>query len=158
METRLEIAMTPEMTYSQSGLELTEHFEADGGPKTTSYWDARGKCWTIGYGHTGSDVVEGLTWTPEQCQVALAKDILWAASVVNKHVLVALDQHQFDALCDFTFNSGSGHFEGSTLLRLVNAGDFAGADLEFGKWVKSGGVVLSGLVRRRMAEANLFSS
>ena len=149
--------MAPEknyLTYSQSGLELTESFE---GCRLSAYHDSKGVL-TIGYGHTGSDVVPGLVWTLGQCQVALAKDILWAASVVNQHVTVSLDQHQFDALVDFTFNDGSGNFEGSTLLRLVNAGDFVGADKEFGKWVRSGGVVLSGLVRRRLAEAKLFNS
>jgi lysozyme len=150
--------MTPNMTYSQSGLELTESFEASGGPRLTSYWDAHGGCWTIGFGHTGTDVTEGLMWTAEQCQLSLAKDILRAAAVVNQHVLLSLTQHAFEALVDFTFNEGSGNFEKSTLLRLVNSGDMAGADLEFGKWVKSGGVVLSGLIRRRAAETKLFSS
>ena len=146
--------MTPEMTYSQSGRELTESFE---GCRLSAYQDPKG-IWTIGYGHTGTDVTEGLVWTTEQCQLALAKDILWAASVVNQHVLVSLTQHAFDALVDFTFNAGSGNFEKATLLKLVNSRDMARADLEFGKWVKSGGVVLSGLVRRRADEAKLFAS
>ena len=149
-----KLTLTPEMTYSQAGLSLTESFE---GCKLSAYQDPKG-VWTIGYGHTGPEVVLGLVWTLDQCQVALAKDILWAASVVNNHVRVSLDQRQFDALVDFTFNDGSGNFENSTLLKLVNSGDLAGADEEFGKWVESGGVVLSGLVRRRLAESTLFAS
>ena len=150
----MESFLTPEMTYSQTGLELTESFE---GCRLSAYQDPRG-IWTIGYGHTGPEVVSGLTWTLEQCQTALTKDILRAVSVVNRLVVVSLPQAQFDALVDFTFNDGSGNFENSTLLKLVNAGDTSGADLEFGKWVKSGGVVLSGLVRRRQAEAALFTT
>ena len=141
------------MQYSSSGLELTESFE---GVRLTSYQDSKG-VWTIGFGHAGPEVVPGLVWTTEQCVDALDKDIEWAVSVVNSLVHVALGQHQFDALVDFTFNDGSGNFQSSTLLKLVNAGNFAEADEEFGKWVKSGGVVLSGLVRRRLAEAKLFA-
>lgn len=143
------------LTYSQSGLELTEAFE---GCVLTAYSDAGKGILTIGFGHTGPDVVPGLVWTQEQAIAALENDIAWAANIVNHFVVPTLEQHQFDALVDFTFNDGAGNFENSNLLRLVNAGDMAAADLEFAKWVHSGGKVLSGLVRRRAAEAALFNS
>jgi lysozyme len=143
------------LTYSQSDLELTEAFE---GCVLTAYNDAGKGILTIGYGHTGSDVVPGLVWTKEQAQTALLNDIAWASKVVNHFVVPTLEQHQFDALVDFVFNAGTEAFENSTLLRLVNAGNMQAADLEFGKWVHAGGKVLSGLVRRRAAEAALFNS
>ena len=62
------------------------------------------------------------------------------------------------AVVDFAYNLGIGHYEGSTLRRKVDAGDWAGAKAEFGKWVKGGGQVLPGLVKRRAAEAALLGS
>ncbi len=143
------------LTYSQSGPELTEAFESC---ELVAYNDAGKGILTIGYGHTGPDVVPGLVWTKEQAVTALMNDIVWAEKIVNHFVVPTLEQHQFDALVDFTFNDGAGNFENSTLLRLVNAGNMAAADHEFAKWIHAGGKVLSGLVRRRAAEAALFNS
>jgi GH24 family phage-related lysozyme (muramidase) len=75
---------------------------------------------------------------------------------VNRLVTVPLTQNQFDALVSFTFNLGEGALEESTLRRKLNAGDYEGAAAEFGKWVKAGGQILPGLVRRRKDEAELF--
>lgn len=144
--------------YSQTGLQLTEHFEADGGPVLTAYWDSTGKKWTIGFGHTGSDVHEGLVWTPQQCQTALENDIAWAERIVNRYATDNLNQSQFDALVDFTFNVGATAFINSSLLRYVNASNMPAAKLEFGKWVRSGGKILNGLVARRHAEETLFTN
>jgi GH24 family phage-related lysozyme (muramidase) len=73
-------------------------------------------------------------------------------------VKVSVTQNQFDALVDFVFNLGQGKFAGSTLLRGLNAGDFSGAAAEFVKWDHAGGQVVPGLLRRRLAEAQLFQS
>jgi lysozyme len=59
------------------------------------------------------------------------------------------------ALIDFTFNLGAGQLRASTLRRKVNAGDWQAVPDELRKWVKGGGRVLPGLVRRREAEAAL---
>lgn len=68
-----------------------------------------------------------------------------------------LTQNQFDALVSFTYNLGEGNLKSSTLLKKVNAdpNDPTIRD-EFMKWVKAGGKVLPGLVKRREAEANLY--
>ena len=66
------------------------------------------------------------------------------------------NQHQFDAMVDFTFNVGCSAFRHSTLLKKVNAGDMWGASNEFMKWVYVGKKKVPGLVRRRTAERNLF--
>jgi len=133
---------------------LTEQFE---GLRLTAYQDSVG-VWTIGYGHTGSDVRPGLTITQEQASALLQQDVAGAVAAVNRLVTVTLTQNQFDALVDFTFNEGQGNLASSTLLRELNAGNTAGAAAQFLVWVYAGGVQLPGLVKRRQAEAALFQS
>ena len=65
-------------------------------------------------------------------------------------------QGQFDALVSFTFNLDAGRLGGSTLLILLNRGNYAGAAAQFGRWDKSGGTTLPGLVKRRAAVVALF--
>jgi GH24 family phage-related lysozyme (muramidase) len=67
-------------------------------------------------------------------------------------------QHQFDAMVSFAYNIGVANLAGSTLLKLHKAGDFAGAQQQFGRWNKAAGKVLPGLTRRRAAEAALYGS
>lgn len=86
------------------------------------------------------------------------EDTQAAVNAVNQKVSVPLSQNQFDALVDFTYNEGVGNFSGSTLLRKLNQGDYAGAEAEFQKWVYSGGQRNSNLVNRRYADAQLFNS
>lgn len=92
-----------------------------------------------------------------------AEDLLRATLVkyedaVNEMVEVDLTQGQFDALVDFSYNIGSGALRKSTLLKLLNDGDYEGAGLEFCKWVKGGGRTLPGLVKRRTVEYALWLS
>jgi lysozyme len=138
--------------YSAAGLALTKQFE---GLELKAYQDSVG-VWTIGYGHTGADVKKGLTITEEQASVLLAADVAWAVTCVNKSVKSAINQNQFDAMVDFVFNLGCAAFGQSTLLRMVNAGDFAGAAGQFLRWNKAGGKVLAGLTKRRQGEMGLF--
>jgi lysozyme len=140
--------------YSANGLALTEKFE---GLRLDAYQDSVG-VWTIGYGHTGPDVHPALTITQEQAEILLAADIAWAAACVNKAVKSSINQNQFDALVDFTFNLGCASLVQSSLLRLVNAGDFAGAAQQFLRWNKAKGQVLRGLTLRRQAEMDLFNT
>jgi lysozyme len=144
----------PNFKYSKAGLALTQGFEDC---KLAAYQDPVG-IWTIGYGHTGTDVVERLTITQDQAEILLAADVAWAVTCVNKSVKSAINQNQFDALVDFVFNLGCAKFGNSTLLQLVNATEFARAAKEFSKWNKAGGKVLRGLTRRRQAEASLFQT
>jgi lysozyme len=142
------------LSYSDQGLALTEQFE---GLQLTAYQDPVG-VWTIGYGHTGSDVQPGLTITQEQASDLLLQDVAGAVAAVNRLVTVPLTQNQFDALVDFTFNVGQGNLASSTLLRELNAGNTEGAAAQFLVWVYAKGVELPGLVTRRQAEAALFQS
>lgn len=143
-----------DFVYSGKGLELTKSFE---GLRLQSYQDCGG-VWTIGYGHTGAEVCEGLKVSEAEAEQYLRSDIASAVRCVNEKVLERISQYQFDALVDFCFNAGRGNFQQSTLLRKVNLGDFAGAVVQFGLWVHAGGEVMPGLVRRRKAEAALFAT
>jgi lysozyme len=141
------------MDYSPDGLKLTESFE---GCRLQAYLDSVGVP-TIGYGHTHG-VAMGMTCTQEQADAWLQQDVQGAVQAVNKFVTVPLTQQQFDALVDFTFNLGSGALQHSTLLRLLNSGNYQGAAGEFEKWDKAGGKVLPGLLRRRQAERDMFNT
>ena len=145
------------MNYSKNGLHLTEQFE---GCKLTAYPDPAtgGDPWTIGYGHTGSDVHKGLTITQEQAEELLMKDIQKAVQSVNSKVTTDITQNEFDALVDFVFNCGAGNFAGSTLLKKINAGDMEGAAHEFEKWDMAAGKHMAGLLKRRHAETLEFIS
>lgn len=145
--------MLHRMNVSPNCATITKQFE---GCKLEAY-----KCpaekWTIGYGHTGPDVYEKLKIDQARADQLLMLDLQSAQSTVNNLVEPQITQNQFDALCDFVFNCGAGNFKSSTLLKLVNEKKFDEAALEFGKWTKGGGKVLPGLVKRRAAEAELFS-
>ena len=121
-------------------------------------WSAfDGKPWTIGWGHTGAEVKPGLVWTQKQCDDTLTRDLAKFEKAVSDVVTVKLNQSQFDALVDFTYNLGKGNLQASTLLTKLNGGDYKGAAAEFPKWRKAGGQVLWGLVKRRAAEQALFN-
>lgn len=144
--------MNNNLTYSATGRALTEFSE---GFRSTAYQDSGG-VWTIGYGHT-KGVTKGMTCTQAQADQWLADDVKEASDAVNKLVQVPLNQNQFDALVDFVFNLGIGNFQGSTLLKLLNQGDYAGASNEFPKWNHDNGKVVAGLTIRRLAEQKLFN-
>lgn len=143
------------MTYKTGpkGLALIKHFEG--------YRDAAYLCpanvWTIGYGTTAG-VRRGQRCTTAQAEAFLRADLAKFETAVNKGVRTPITQEQFDALVAFAYNVGAGAFAGSTLLRQINAGNFSLARANFLKWNKGGGRVLTGLVRRRTAEADLFET
>lgn len=142
------------MEYSKQGLALTESFESC---RLTAYQDVKG-VWTCGWGHVGTEVVEGYTMTQNQADMALAEDMNYAERMVNSMVTVQLTQGEYDALCDFAFNCGCNAEKGSTLLKLVNAGMFAAAAEQFEKWDHASGQVVAGLLRRRLAEKEEFTN
>jgi lysozyme len=116
----------------------------------------QGGIWTIGYGHTGPEVKEGLSITQSQADDLLEGDISAAVGCVRRMVQRPIHQNQFDALVDFVFNLGCSSLAGSTLLGCVNAGRFEEAALEFLRWNHIRGTVAKGLTRRRKSEVDLF--
>jgi lysozyme len=117
---------------------------------------ASGAPWTIGWGHTGPEVHQGLVWTQAQADAQLLADMARAEANVRAFVKVPLSREEFIALCDFAFNIGNQAFDTSTLLAKLNRYDLEGAIAEFAKWNKAGGRVLNGLIRRRDGEKALF--
>jgi len=142
--------MNENLLYTGQG--LTEQFE---GCELTAYQDSGGVL-TIGYGHT-EGVTQGMTCTQAQAEAWLSADIQWAVSVVRGAVTVPLTQNEFNALVDFVFNVGSANFQSSTLLKDLNAGNFAAAALQFDRWDVAGGKAVAGLLRRRIAEEGEFN-
>lgn len=112
--------------------------------------------WTIGYGQTGPDIVEGVQWTIWQAEEALKTVLAKFAAAVDRLVTVELTDNQRAALICLTYNIGEGNFKSSTLLKVLNRGKYTEAANEFLKWNKSGGKVLNGLTARRAAEQALF--
>lgn len=126
--------------------------------------------WTCGWGSTVG-VHPTTQWTREEATEALRWEMATHEQAVEKMAKVSLTQGQFDALVSLCYNIGAGALAKSTLMRHLNAGDYARAASHFGDFkrarvrgatarlykVKDGtSVVLPGLVTRRAAEAQLF--
>jgi lysozyme len=123
----------------------------------TSYQD-EGGIWTVGWGHTGSDVKPNMTITSEKAQALFKQDVSEAVYACDDDLPFSLTQNQFDAVVSFTFNCGVGAEEHSTLLALIKAGNLSAASQEFLKWDHVNGQVSDGLLRRREAEKALFDA
>lgn len=97
----------------------------------------------------------GKTYTQAECQVQLERDLARHAEGVMGCIHVPLSTGQKIAFVDLGYNIGTTAFCSSTLARKANAGDMAGACAELSRWVRAGGQVLPGLVKRRQAEREL---
>jgi GH24 family phage-related lysozyme (muramidase) len=149
------------MKLSNRGTELIGNFE---GFVDHPYNDpSPGRHCTIGFGHLIHHGPCGpgdhRTWgtiSRERGLQLLGQDAQSREAAVEQLVQVPLNQNEFDALVSLVYNIGAGAFADSTVLRELNAGRRGKAAQAFMMWVKSGGVTLPGLVRRREAEMRLF--
>ena len=152
------------MNISDIGIALIKQFE---GFSATPYLCPAGK-WTVGYGHVltppyggaGSPAGTGPRnkcgdITEEQAHQLLLNDLTPMLAALNRLIAAPISQNQFDALASFIYNIGIGAFAGSTLLRMLNAGE-AGVEKEFLRWIYAAKTPLPGLIRRRKAEMELF--
>ena len=147
------------MKISARGLELIKDFE---GFSSTSYLDVV-NIPTIGWGNTyysdGRKVKLGeqisKTDALKLLEVVANRDF---ADKIFPAIKVKVTQNQFDAMVSLAYNIGVGAFLKSTLLKKVNAGDFAGAGEQFLRWNRAGGKELLGLTKRREREKQLFLS
>ncbi len=138
------------MKISSKGLALIKQFE---GCRLKAYkCVSTEKYYTIGYGHYGADVSADMTITQAQADAFLVADITKFEGYVNATGLT-LNQNQFDALVSFTYNCGQSNLK--KLIANRTLGQIADALLLYNK---SGGKVLSGLVKRREAEQALFNT
>lgn len=128
---------------NEAGRELIKHFE---GYFPEAYKDPVG-IWTIGSGHTGlkhrdGTVYAGRVISKEEGEKLFSHDMDFFEGRVEKYISVPLNDNEFAALVSFDFNTGG--IADSTLRRKLNAGDRAGAALEFRRWDKAGGRTLRG--------------
>jgi lysozyme len=146
------------MIPGKSCIELVKEFE---GCYLDAYKDPIGIP-TIGIGTIkypdGRKVKMGDKITLKQAEELLMHELNTKAIAIQHHFFnVAINQNQFDALLSFTYNLGVGALGKSTLLKKVKSNhNDPSIRNEFMKWVRAGGRVLPGLVRRRKAEADLY--
>lgn len=141
------------------------------GLKTKVYLDSAAKK-TIGIGHLltpeelltskinidGKYIDYSLGISEKNCHDLCMQDLERFRYAVEDFVNVQLNQNQFDALVIFCFNVGIEAFKKSTLLKILNEGDYAGVPAQLRRWNKSGGVEVQGLNNRRQAEINLWNT
>lgn len=137
---------------NKAGLALIQRFE---GLRLEAYQDSVG-VWTVGYGHTGTDVHPGEVITEAEADDLLRYDLQIAEECVESAV-PGLTDNQFAACVALAFNIGCSAFKNSTLVKLCWAKDFLGSASQFARWDMAGGRHLPGLANRRRAESALFS-
>lgn len=156
------------MQVGQRGKDLFKEWE---GLVTHEYLDSGGAP-TIGIGHlltrsertSGKISIGGLAldyrngFTEQQCWDLLDEDLAGTEAVVNAAVKVSLNQNQFDALVSFVFNVGDGAFRSSTLLRLLNQGQYDQVPAQLRRWNMDNGHVVQGLINRRNKEIALWNT
>jgi len=113
---------------------------------------------TVCVGHTGPDVIIGKTYTEQECADFLRQDLLIVDAAISASVRVPLTENQRAALQSLILNIGVGAFLRSTLLRLLNLGDYDGAAKQFDRWVLAKGQRIQALVNRRAQERALFEA
>lgn len=129
--------------------------KAHEGLRLEAYMPTKRDVPTIGYGHTHTARM-GQVITEAQAEHLLRQDVQWVEGVLNSLVEVPLNQNQYDALGSFVYNIGGTAFANSTLLRVLNGGDYSGAADQLLRWDKQKGRTLRGLTRRRREERALF--
>jgi len=139
---------------TREGLNLIKSFE---GFSPTVYLCSAGVP-TIGYGHAIKRGESFTSITEEDAENMLAKDVEEAEKGILRLISVPLSDAQFNALVSFAFNLGAGALQRSALRLKLNRGEYVDASDEFIKWVRAGGKVIKGLVRRREAERRMFIS
>ena len=149
-------AITGLRDISDQGFAIIREFE---GFRANAYLDTGG-VWTIGYGTIkypdGTKVKKGDTCTQGQAELWLKNDCQWVDACLDKHVKVSINQNQFDALASFIYNIGETAFVKSTMLKTLNAANFAGTASQFDRWVYDNGKAIKGLISRRAKEKELF--
>ena len=140
------------MDISSRGLRLIETFE---GFRSAPYWDSYGRVWTRGFGETEGIGPGSPHLTLAEAQARLKVLVERRYEFAIKDLRVDLNQNEFDALCSFVWNLGTGIFTGSLRYNLQHR-NFHAAASEMLQFDHAGGVVLEGLRIRRHDEVDLF--
>lgn len=154
------------MNCNAEGLAIIKEFE---GCKLISYQDGNG-IWTIGWGHTGPDIMDGVTCTQEQADAWLEDDVGVATSIIADAITADLNENQFSACVSLCFNIGPGHKDvrdgfvtqrsgaPSTILTHINSGNLGSVPADFLQWDHVAGKTSAGLLRRRLREKMLWQT
>ena len=155
----------PERHVTEKGREFLKRRE---GLRLQMYSDSAGFP-TIGWGHVvKADDEIGVVITIAEAEQLLTEDLAVAERSVCRYVSVPLEDHQFDALCSWTYNLGGHNLKRSTLLRLLNAGEYDAVPVQMLRWVYAGDQdgdgdvdhddAIAGLRNRREMEGRLFAT
>lgn len=139
------------MKLTAAGIALIKSFEAC---ELTAYRDVAGVL-TIGWGHTGPELRWGMTITQDQADGWFDADVEIRDAEVQKLCPSSVDS-QHSAMVSLAYNIGIGNFQGSSVCRFHNLGQFENAADSFSLWCRSGNQISPGLVRRRAAEADMY--
>lgn len=145
MNARLVVAVLSLSASALVGIALHEGYRGE------AYVPVKGDVPTIGFGQTGG-VKPGDKTTPERALVRLLADVSSHSEGIKACIKVPLYQHEFDAYSSLAYNIGVGAFCRSTLVKKLNAGEYASACAEILRWDKFQGKPLKGLTLRRQAE------
>lgn len=154
------------LTMSENGINLLIKFE---GMSKTLYLDTNSGIATIGISHIltrterssgkiliNDNLVKYRLGLDNSLILNLLKQDLARFEKTVENVIVYLNQHKFDALVSFSFNVGVTAFENSTLLKLLNNGDYSEVPKQLKRWIYSSGKVKNGLIDKRRAEIELW--
>jgi lysozyme len=137
---------------NEEGYELLRECE---GLRLKAYQDTGG-VWSIGFGHTGRDVLPNSVIDEHTAEVLLTQDVANAERSVKRLVRVPLNENQFSALVSFVFNLGESQLRLSKTISVLNRGQY----MEFADrmllWNKDDGKEVAGLTTRRKKERALF--
>ena len=147
----------PGLSGTPTGIRDVELIKESEGLRLEAYLPTPNDVYTIGYGHTKT-AKKGMVITLVGAEALLLHDLAWVEAALKKHVKVPLTQNQYDALASFVYNLGETNFKNSTLLKMLNKGDYQGAADQLPRWNKQKGKVLKGLTIRRNHERDLFLS
>lgn len=140
---------------SDVGVALIKQFE---GCRLNAYRDVVNVL-TIGIGHTGPDVHEGMAISQAEADSLLRADLQRFEDGVNGAIQGApTTQAQFDAMTSLCFNIGVGGFHNSSVCRHHREGNYTAAADAFPLWNMAGGKELAALTKRRLAEEKLYLS
>jgi len=138
---------------SQAGIDLIKKFE---GCRLKAYRLPGEKCFTIGYGHSGTDVYESMTISQSEAENLLRNDLVKFEGYVKKYVTdIVLTQHRLDALVSYTYNRGPGKLSAELAANCHTVQEYADGIVKY--W-GSAQRYKDALIRRRKEERALFLS
>lgn len=134
---------------NSDGLALLKSFESC---RLNAYQD-QGGIWTVGWGHTGPEVVQGMVVTQLQADLMLQKD-LERFYHLDDYLSEQINENQYSALVCLAYNIGLRALKTSQVIKLINLGQ--DPTDEWMQWNHVDGQVNQGLRRRRAAELELY--